>query len=59
MIPVLCDEWCLIIKYDDHDTAEAINLTEETTDAVVDGVRGHGKYHGDLGEVSNWTDHYH
>ena len=55
MIPVLCDEWYLI-KYDDHDMAEAIILTEETTNAVVDKVRGHGKEHG---ELSYWTDHYH
>ena len=56
MIPVLCDEWYLI-KYDDHDMAEAIILTEETTNAVVDKVRGHGKEHGELGELSYWTDH--
>ena len=42
MIPVLWD----IIKYDDHDIAEAIILTEETMNAVVDEVRGYGKDHG-------------
>ena len=45
MIPVLCEEWD-IIKYDDHDIAEAIILTEETMNAVVDEVRGYGKDHG-------------
>ena len=42
--------------------AEAIILTEETTNAVVDKVRGHGKDHGELGELGEhtyWTDHYH
>ena len=49
----------ILIKYDDHDMAEAIILTEETTNAVVDEVRGHCKDHGGLGELSYWTDHYH
>ena len=39
--------------------AEAILLTEETTNAVVDEVRAHGKDHGEVGELSYWTDHYH
>ena len=58
MIPVLCDEWYLI-KYYDHNMAEAIIPTEEITDDVVDKVRGHNKDHGELGEHSYWTDHYH
>ena len=39
--------------------AEAIILTEETLNAVVDKVRGHSKEHGELGELSYWTYHYH
>ena len=39
--------------------AEAIILTEETTNAVVDKVRGHSQDHGELGEHTYWTDHYH
>ena len=39
--------------------AKAIILTEKTSNATVDKVRGHGKKHGELGELSYWTDHYH
>ena len=39
--------------------AEAIILTEETSNTMVDKVRGHSKEHGELGELSYWTDHYH
>ena len=39
--------------------AKAILLTEKTTNAVVDKVRAHGKGHGEVGELSYWTDHYH
>ena len=39
--------------------AEAIILTEETLNALVDKVRGRSKEHGELGELSYWTDHYH
>ena len=49
----------ILIKYDDHDMAKAIILTEDTMNTVVDQVRGHGKDHGELGELSCWTDHYH
>ena len=42
--------------YDNHDMAEAIILTEETSNVVVDKVREHGKEHGELGELSYWTD---
>ena len=45
MIPVLCDEWYLI-KYDDHDMAKAVILTEEASNAVVDKVRALGKEDG-------------
>ena len=45
--------------YDDHDMAKAILLTKETTNAVVDEVRAHGNDHGEVGELSYWTDHYH
>ena len=39
--------------------AEAILLTEDTTNAVVDKVRAHGKDHDKVGELSCWTNHYH
>ena len=39
--------------------AEAILLTEDTTNAVVDKVRAHGKDHDEVGELSCWTNHYH
>ena len=45
MNPVLCGEWYLI-KYDDHDMAKAVILTEEASNAVVDKVRAHGKEDG-------------
>ena len=45
MSPVLRDEWYLI-KYDDHDMAKAVILTEEASNAVVDKVRAHGKEDG-------------
>ena len=45
MNPVLCDEWYLI-KYDDHDMAKAVILTEEASNAVVDKVRALGKEDG-------------
>ena len=35
MNPVLCGEWYLI-KYDDHDMAKAVILTEESSNAEVD-----------------------
>ena len=46
-------------KYYNHNMAKAIILTEKTSNATVDKVRGHGKKHGELGELSYWTDHYH
>ena len=55
MNPVLCGEWYLI-KYDDHDMAKAVILTEEASNAVVDKVRAHGKEDGELGKLSYWTD---
>ena len=55
MNPVLLDEWYLI-KYDDHDMAKAVILTEEASNAVVDKVRAHGKEDGELGKLSYWTD---
>ena len=45
MNPVLSGEWYLI-KYDDHDMAKAIILTEEASNAVVDKVRALGKEDG-------------
>ena len=45
MNPVLRDEWYLI-KYDDHDMAKAVILTEEASNAVVDKVRALGKEDG-------------
>ena len=39
--------------------AKAILLTKETTNAVVDDVRAHGKDHVEVVELSYWTDHYH
>ena len=45
MNPVLLDEWYLI-KYDDHDMAKAVILTEEASNAVVDKVRALGKEDG-------------
>ena len=55
MNPVLLDEWYLI-KYDDHDMAKAVILTEEASNAVVDKARVHGKEDGELSELSSWTD---
>ena len=55
MNPVLRDEW-YFIKYDDHDMAKAVILTEEASNAVVDKVRAHGKEDGELGKLSYWTD---
>ena len=40
------------MKYDDHNMAKAIILTEETADGVVDEVRGHSHEHGVLGKHS-------
>ena len=40
------------MKYDDHNMAKAIILTEETTNSVVDKVRGHGHEQGVLGKHS-------
>ena len=40
--PVLCGKW-YFIKYDDHDMAKAVILTEEASNAVVDKVRALGK----------------
>ena len=54
MNPVLCYK-CYLIKYDDHDMAKAVILTEEISTAVVDKVKVHGKSHGELGEVSYLT----
>ena len=42
--------------YDNHDMAEAIIPTEETSNVLVDKVREHGKEHGELGKLSYWTD---
>ena len=39
--------------------AQAIILTEYTTNAVVEEVRAHDKDHGEVGELSYWTNHYH
>ena len=50
--PVLCGEW-YFIKYDDHDTAKALILSEEISTAEVDKVKAHGKGHGELGEPSS------
>ena len=55
MNPVLLDEWYLI-KYDDHDMAKAIILTEEASNVMVDKVRAHGKEDGELGKLFYWTD---
>ena len=52
--PVLCGEW-YFIKYDDHDTAKALILSEEISTAEVDKVKAHGKGHGELGEPSSLT----
>ena len=49
----------ILIKYDNHNMAKAILLTKETTNAVVDGVRAHGKDHVKVVELSYWTYHYH
>ena len=53
--PVLCDEW-YFIKYDDHDMAKALILSEEISTAEVDKVKAHGIGHGELGEHSYLTD---
>ena len=55
MNPVLWDEW-YFIKYDDHDMAKAVILSEEILTAVVDKVKAHGKGHGELGVLSYLTD---
>ena len=55
MKPVLCDE-CYLIKHNDHNMAKAVILTEETSNAMVDKVRAHGKEHIELSELSYWTD---
>ena len=39
--PVLCGEW-YFIKYDDHDMAKALILSEEISTTVVDKVKAHG-----------------
>ena len=52
--PVLCGEW-YFIKYDDHDTAKALILSEEISTAEVDKVKAHGKGHREPGEVSYLT----
>ena len=54
MNPVLCYK-CYLIKYDDHDMAKAVILTEEISIAAVDKVKAHGKGHGELSEVSYLT----
>ena len=51
---VFCGEW-YFIKYDDHDMAKALILSEEISTAEVDKVKAHGKGHGELGEVSYLT----
>ena len=47
--PVLCGEW-YFIKYDDHDMAKALILSEEILTTVVDKVKAHGIGHRELGE---------
>ena len=49
--PVLCGAW-YFIKYDDHDMAKALILSEEISIAMVVKVKAHGMGHGELGEVS-------
>ena len=55
MNPVLCGEW-YFNKYDDHNMAKAVILSEEISTAVVDKVKAHSKGHGELGVLSYLTD---
>ena len=54
MNPVLCGEW-YFNKYDDHNMAKAVILSEEISIAEVDKVKAHGIGHGELGEHSYLT----
>ena len=47
--PVLCGKW-YFMKYDYHDMAKALILSEEISTTVVDKVKAHGKGHVELGE---------